>query len=239
MKHRSWILIGLTACVGVAHAGDVPTRAHGIGMLSGAAGGALIAGPPGAILGFMLGTVVGDRVEVTRQAQERAGALERRLAAAESELHDARTQLARAASEAETQDDARFLQELAARLSADVLFRTGSDELESDAETRLAALADLLGPLAGVVIELHGFADPRGDAESNLELSQRRAERVKAVFLASGLPEERLHLIAHGEELSTAAAGDADAYSWERRVRVGLVPTEDPAAVARTDDEPF
>ena len=72
MKNRIWLLIGLASCAGLAEAGEVPTRAQGIGMLSGAAGGALIAGPPGAIVGFMLGTVVGDRVEVTKQAQQRA-----------------------------------------------------------------------------------------------------------------------------------------------------------------------
>jgi len=239
MNKQSWILIGMTVCAGVAQAGEVPTRAQGVGMLSGAAGGALIAGPPGAILGFVLGTVVGDRVEVTRQAQQRARTLEERLAAAESELRIARTQLAQAATEADTDEEARFMQDLAGRLAADVLFRTGSDELEAGAETRLVDLAQVLSPLSGVVIELHGFADPRGDAASNLALSQRRAERVRAVFLESGLPDERLRLVAHGEELSTAAAGDADAYSWERRVRVGLVPSEAPPAVAQTGEEPF
>ncbi|HSN72835.1 MAG TPA: OmpA family protein [Steroidobacteraceae bacterium] len=234
MKQRYGVWAGALALAlaGTAQAGELPAREVGIGMLSGAASGALVGGPPGAIVGFMLGAIVGDRVDVANRAEREARELETRLAATHGELEAARLALARAAAAESVDDDARFLEQLAARLSADVLFRTGSDELEPDIERRLTDLAGLLGSIEGVIIELHGFADPRGDAEFNRALSERRAERVRGVLLAAGLDSDRTRVIAHGEDLSTAPEDDTDAYAWERRVRLGVVVTDAGVAFA-------
>jgi len=244
MRYRIWILVSSFALAGVAHAGEEPTRAEGIGMLSGAAGGALLGGPPGAILGLALGAFVGDRVHVANAAATQAASLESELTVTRSELTEARSELAatrlalaRAASEAVDREEASFLQELAERLGTDVLFRTASHELDSSSAERLQELANVLASIDDIVIELHGFADPRGEADWNRDLSERRAARVRAALVEGGIDPARVRVIAHGEELSTAVEGDREAYAWERRVRLGVV-VDDDSRVARAEPEP-
>jgi outer membrane protein OmpA-like peptidoglycan-associated protein len=247
MQIRMFLLASMIGLVGTAHASDRPSREEGIGLMSGAASGALIGGPPGAIIGLALGAFVGDRINVANQAESKASDLENqtaaleartaeletRLARADSALADARVALERARADAR-EGDADFLAELAARLSADVLFRTGSAELAPDVEDRVRRLGDALIPLADIAIELHGFADPRGDEEFNRALSEQRAERVRDLLVESGLEAARVSVFAHGEALSTAPTGDADAYAWERRVTLGLIDGRE-GRVARID----
>lgn len=106
-------------------------------------------------------------------------------------------------------------------------------ELDPQAVLKLAELGRLLGSYPGIQIELHGFADPRGDAEMNLELSLRRAEAVREALLDGGAAPEQIVLSAHGEALSTAPEGDLEAYAWERRVTLAIRSSPD-VAVAST-----
>lgn len=190
------------------------TKEEGVGGLTGAAAGALVGGPVGAAIGFMIGGIVGDNIGVANRANLRAHELER-------ELLDARIELAKVSER--TGGDAMF-DELAKRLHADVMFRTGQAELDSQSVVKLAELGRLLGSHPGIEIELHGFADPRGDAEMNLELSLRRADAVRQALIDGGAAPEQIALSAHGEDLTTAPEGDLEAYAWERRVTLAIRP---------------
>jgi outer membrane protein OmpA-like peptidoglycan-associated protein len=54
-----------------------------------------------------------------------------------------------------------------------------------------------------------GFADKRGNAAHNLDLSLRRAEAVKAAMLAAGIPEAQIDPITIGSGATTSFTGDA------------------------------
>jgi outer membrane protein OmpA-like peptidoglycan-associated protein len=83
-------------------------------------------------------------------------------------------------------------------------------------------------------VRIAGFADPRGSAAYNEELSMRRAHGVAAVLVAAGVPEERILIEAYGKAQSVAGEGDLDAYALERRVTVRVeLPTS--AQVASRD----
>jgi outer membrane protein OmpA-like peptidoglycan-associated protein len=218
----SAVAIALTA--GVAHAGENRfTKEEGTGMLTGAAAGAVVGGPIGAAVGLMFGGILGDSIGTANRADLHAKQLEQ-------ELVDTRIALAKA-SERTGGDE--MLDALAQRLHADVLFRTNGAELGTDVGSRLEDLGKLLAAHPQLDVQLHGFADPRGNSEKNLQLSLERASAVREALIRGGAAPEQIQLSAHGEDLATAPKGDLEAYAWERRVSLSIRPNTT-AAVAQS-----
>jgi outer membrane protein OmpA-like peptidoglycan-associated protein len=102
------------------------------------------------------------------------------------------------------------------------MFRTNSAELSDAAGATLKQLGQVMSTYPNIELELHGFADPRGKANSNLLLSQARAEAVREALIAGGAKPEQIRFAAHGADLATAQAGDTEAYAWERRVSIAI-----------------
>jgi outer membrane protein OmpA-like peptidoglycan-associated protein len=63
-------------------------------------------------------------------------------------------------------------------LSSDLLFGVGKDEVKPAARQSLAGLADILKRYPETLVTIEGHTDSSGTAESNQELSERRARRV-------------------------------------------------------------
>jgi outer membrane protein OmpA-like peptidoglycan-associated protein len=225
------VLIGAVAVAlssGVAYAGENKlTKEEGKGMLGGAAAGAIVGGPLGAAVGLMIGGIVGDGFGEAKRAEKEATLRADQL---QQELVDTRIALAKA-SERIGGDE--MLDALAARLHADVMFRTGTADLDSEVQKKIADLGQLLASHPQLEIQLHGFADPRGNSEKNLELSMTRASAVRDALISGGAAPEQVRISAHGEDLTTAPKDDLEAYAWERRVSISIRPTS-PAAVAQS-----
>jgi len=64
--------------------------------------------------------------------------------------------------------------------AADVLFDVDQAVLTGDARQRLADLAAELNELGGRTVTIEGHTDDQGDTDHNQELSERRAESVRA-----------------------------------------------------------
>jgi len=219
----SAVAIALTA--GAAHAGENKfTKEEGTGMLTGAAAGAIVGGPIGAAVGLMFGGILGDSIGTANRADLHAKQIEQ-------ELVDTRIALAKA-SERTGGDE--MLDALAQRLHADVLFRTNGAELGTDVASRLEDLGRLLAAHPQLDVQLHGFADPRGNSEKNLQLSLERASAVREALIRGGAAPEQIQLSAHGEDLTTAPKDDLEAYAWERRVSLSIRPNTT-AAVAQSN----
>jgi outer membrane protein OmpA-like peptidoglycan-associated protein len=75
-----------------------------------------------------------------------------------------------------------------------VFFDPGSDVLDADDRTTLAAVAEVLEHHA-FSIEIEGHMDP---SEKGKKLSERRAERVRKVLVDLGVEPERLRVKDHG-----------------------------------------
>ena len=101
---------------------------------------------------------------------------------------------------------------------------------------KIEALGKLLAANTQLEIQLNGFADPRGTPERNLELSLARADAVREALIRGGVAPEQIRLAAHGEDLTTAAENDVEAYAWERRVSLAIRPvtTASQTAVAQS-----
>lgn len=71
-----------------------------------------------------------------------------------------------------------------------------------------------------VKVELHGHTDNLGDDTYNLELSQRRAEAVRAELIRLGLPEDRVTTKGFGESKPIASNETEAGRQQNRRVEV-------------------
>jgi outer membrane protein OmpA-like peptidoglycan-associated protein len=128
-----------------------------------------------------------------------------------------------------------MLNALAERLHADVMFRTGGADLDQPVVDQLSELGKLLATHTQLEVQLHGFADPRGTPEQNLELSLRRADAVREALIKGGAAPEQIRLTAHGEDLTTAPKDDVEAYAWERRVSLAIRPVDSKVANASAE----
>jgi outer membrane protein OmpA-like peptidoglycan-associated protein len=238
-------LVSLSA-VALADGGTPPKKPsphEPAGFVAGAVIGGFAAGPIGAVVGAGVGTWLGSRVHRAHdagKAEAQVAALENdkaqlesrtaMLESAKSDLEETNRaltarldQLAHSVEVAqEAADDAG--REQAAKvldgLQGDVLFRTGSAEMTAETQHEIEVLADVMAKSPALTIRLDGYADPRGSDEGNMKLSQQRADAVRDVFLAAGVPESSVEVNAYGRTQSTAE--DSDGYAFERRVRLTL-----------------
>ncbi|MCY1279432.1 type VI secretion system peptidoglycan-associated domain protein [compost metagenome] len=101
--------------------------------------------------------------------------------------------------------------------------------------TKVAKLLEADPQTAVLVL---GHADSSGDAESNRELSQKRAQAVAAIFRLSGLQRDRLMLKGMGEEMPRAANDSKQGRALNRRVEVLLTPQHTLVALLAQYNQP-
>ena len=64
---------------------------------------------------------------------------------------------------------------------------------------------------------IEGHADQRGTSEYNLALGERRAQAVKNVLVALGIPAGRIQTISYGKERPEIPHSDDSSYAQNRR----------------------
>ena len=215
-----------TGAIGIAAAarsGRRASREQGIGFFSGLALGAAAGGPIGAVVGAAAGVWLGGRYH-HELAANRALSVRLRSSEADRERLDARAQrLARtlAASRQRSAALHRTLR-LSDELETEVGFRTGEATLTGSNLQAVRRLGKLAAALPGVTVRIDGYADPRGPADLNDDLSLLRAEAVALELTRAGCPTRRLLIEGHGASASTGARTDPDSYAFDRRVTVRL-----------------
>jgi peptidoglycan-associated lipoprotein len=68
-----------------------------------------------------------------------------------------------------------------------------------------------------VSVTIEGHCDERGTREYNLALGERRAQAVKNVLVASGIPAGRISTISYGKERPEIPHSDDQSYAQNRR----------------------
>ena len=126
-----------------------------------------------------------------------------------------------------------FASEVLDGLQGDVLFRTGSAEITPEIAHQIQVIAQAVTKSPQLKVRIDGYTDPRGSDESNMKLSQDRANAVRDMLLAAGVGEDVLEINAYGKTQSVAT--DSDGYALERRVRLTLR-MDAPAAVAQVGE---
>src|SRR5436309_6052247 len=91
-------------------------------------------------------------------------------------------------------------QDLAATAGDRVFFACDRADISPEAQQILGRQAQWLKRYANVSVTIEGHTDERGTREYNLALGERRAQAVKNVLSALGIPGGRVQTISYGKE---------------------------------------
>ncbi len=147
-----------------------------------------------------------------QDADTKAAASEQRALASEQKTVEANDALAKLA--AKDEERGRVI-----TLSGGVLFRSNDAKLLPGAETRLDEVAVAL-IANGQPVGIEGYTDSRGSQSRNLELSQQRAESVRAYLVGRGFPSEKAVATGKGADRPIADNASAEGRANNRRVEI-------------------
>ncbi len=88
-------------------------------------------------------------------------------------------------------------------------------------QVKAASIASAIKGLSGE-IELSGFTDPKGNADYNKKLSERRVNSVADYMKGQGLQESRMKLYSFGEEKPRLPSSYPNADAMNRRVEIKI-----------------
>src|SRR5438309_276683 len=108
-------------------------------------------------------------------------------------------------------------QDLEASAGDRVFFAFDRSDITPEAQEILARQADWLRRYPNVTVTIEGHCDERGTREYNLALGERRAQAVKNVLVASGIPASRISTISYGKERPAVVGSREEAYAQNRR----------------------
>src|SRR6478609_9611406 len=188
-----------------------------------------------------------ERQKVVLQAREQEANVARSQAEAAKLQADASKQDAEAARlQAQSQAEAaqRNAAELEAKLKelqakqtdrgivltlGDVLFDSGQASLKPGAASTIDRLSNFLASQPDRSLIIEGHTDSMGSDSFNQQLSESRAESVKAALVAKGIPSERIVAVGKGEAAPVAGNDTSAGRQQNRRVEIVI---SNPAKVA-------
>ena len=148
-------------------------------------------------------------------ADKNAAASEQKAVASELKAAEANDALAKLAAKEEERGTV-------ITLSGSVLFRSNDATLLPAAQTRLDQVAEAL-VAKGREVVVEGYTDSRGSQSTNMSLSQRRAESVRAHLVSRGFPGEKITARGMGPEKPIAENTNAEGRANNRRVEIVLL----------------
>lgn len=102
-----------------------------------------------------------------------------------------------------------------------IYYETGKHDIENKFIQMLKGLVQLLLLNSNLGIELHGYTDPVGNAEFNLELSKTRSFKVMEYFVSNQIESKRIIMTGHGE-LGNEKTMSKDEMKQLRRVEIKI-----------------
>ena len=109
-------------------------------------------------------------------------------------------------------------------LGDDILFASGSAQLNVKARDLLKAMAGVLKRYGSTQIDVEGYTDTAGGAALNLRLSEQRAKAVADILLAEGVEPPRITTRGFGENFPRVPTRDGVSEPRNRRVEITLAP---------------
>ena len=105
-------------------------------------------------------------------------------------------------------------------LGSGASFETGGSTLSAEGKAEIAAMvAEFEGKSVDSVL-IEGYSDSSGDASFNQQLSEKRAEAVKAEIVANGADPAKIKTVGHGENNPIADNSTREGRAKNRRVEI-------------------
>ena len=104
-----------------------------------------------------------------------------------------------------------------------VNFVTGSDVLTDESKEVLNKVVSVLTNNSTLKVEVAGYTDDRGKADFNQQLSQKRAESVKAYLVSEGADANNMTAKGYGEDSPIADNGSVEGRAKNRRVEMHIL----------------
>lgn len=102
----------------------------------------------------------------------------------------------------------------------DTLFETGSAQLKGNTAENLGKLSSFLKTYPDRTLLIEGHTDSIGSEESNISLSQRRADSVRFYLVEQGVSSNRLSAFGKGESSPIASNDSNSGRAMNRRVEI-------------------
>ena len=183
----------------------------------------------GAIIGGLVGTVVGMSTGGDNSVKRRQGAVRGALigaglgAAIGNELDKQATELRR-----DMNNDDVMIQNTGDRLIVtlpqDILFAVDSTHITPSLRSDLAVLTQNLINYPNSTIQIVGHTDNTGSADYNQLLSTERALAVSSIVQQNGVPRFRIQSMGRGESQPIASNLTPEGRAQNRRVDVVILP---------------
>jgi len=174
------------------------------------------------------GTAERDRIQAQARAREANTAVAERNSALE-QRNAAQVQTAELQSEI-AQLKAKQTDRGLVLTLGDVLFDTGRASLNPGAAMKLDRLAAFLNEHPDRRVQIEGFTDSVGGDAYNQDLSERRAEAVKAALTMRGIDPSRVATEGYGKAFPVASNSDSGGRQLNRRVEVVIGNANTPIA---------
>lgn len=199
-----------------------------LGFGIGAVIGGIIAGPAGAFITGLAGSLMAK----DSNAKENINELEVALANQKSTNKNALAKYQQKLQSIEQNYQRELLalesnyqksgQLQAENLLMSLQFSTGSSVIKPHYQAQIKALANLLQQSPQLSIDLSGYTDLQGSEELNQTLSQARAQAVKTALVNYGIATKRIKTEAYGESSPVVAKTNKEVSFYDRRVVIKL-----------------
>lgn len=102
-------------------------------------------------------------------------------------------------------------------------FASGSAVIDASSGLEVDNVSAIMKAYEDVVVKIEGYTDSQGNADSNVTLSQQRAEAVRTRLLASGIAESRITTQGFGAANPVADNETPEGRAQNRRIEVVVV----------------
>ncbi|XHB98998.1 OmpA family protein [Nitratireductor sp. ac15] len=109
-------------------------------------------------------------------------------------------------------------------MPSNITFATNSANIQPAFYSTLNSVALVLQKYNRTLVDVFGHTDSTGDANYNLELSQRRAGAVANYLIGQGASSQRFAIIGQGEAQPIASNATPEGRAQNRRVEIRLSP---------------
>ncbi len=114
--------------------------------------------------------------------------------------------------------------QLVLNMPSNITFDVDQSSLKPEFIPTLNSVAIVLRKYNQTLVDVYGHTDSTGDANHNLDLSNRRAEAVYTYLAGQGLDPRRFEVVGLGESQPIASNDTEAGRALNRRVEIRLVP---------------